>query len=919
MKKDKKQKFIRITAIILALLMVVPMLISAFATVAYGADITYVDDSGKKYTLTDFRDTQGHWAQAQIRAWADYKIINGYNGEFMPNNAITRCDIACIIDRLLNLSYTSYNSFRDLQSGQYYTDSMLKCYASGYIKGDEKNLRPLDTATREEVATILFRVFNMEEETSRSNFTDAGSISSWASSEVATMASKGFIKGYPDGSFGPQNNITRAELITMLDNIISVYITSNIKSSDNITLNAEGNVINTKKGMTISRSTLNEDLYCTQSCTNLTLIDTTIDGTAYLLADRIALKLTNSSVASIYTNAVADIKGAGSIELLHVSYEGSGTIIDDMPEKIILEPNASIMIGKAVYVNESNKAKEYDSEEIYKDLAKDGYKLTHSPSISLSDLKISADNIVSYSSLRPGQTGDGELKSFGILMMEGTSIPNIDDYDDKVSYRASYLDDYYADHGGTRGTISDEIGTQEEGTTYTYVPYALNYGGMIVYGEPIVLKAYDFEYNMTLLDPGDYPNSVKVILTFEGSNIPRISGVTLYYDTTPAYVAERNQKNMSLMRITDTDTRYQEDKVGERVLYSCSLSTVKNKVTGEYEMPTYFGYQIKFGDGSVYSEFPFLMNAVPDSLSPISSIETGYATVSNSNLTIADNKIETLNTIVNQYGIVYSYTDEGGVASSNFFDDSWDFMADGNSISLNSEQTYDVSLNIEDGKDIHYAAYVRTVEGYYFGGVKTYNAEDEGSGDIKTSMSMLKMVDGNLLLVVDSELSFPDVASSKIVYAKDSSGNEIPSLKNSSFSNHLVYYGGNRVQGSRFFIELPGNLDITTLKVQCYGEVKTTAYECSFEDITHFEPYLLFSSESDGLYHYNLVLPDVPDIISSVDVAGLPVSVSFDNETFVLSSSQDLSTYNGDYLLTVSLNSIGGKHNHTYVCKMAVN
>ena len=77
MKKNKKQKFIRITAIILALLMVVPMLISAFATVAYGADITYVDDTGKKYTLTDFRDTQGHWAQRQIKAWANYQIING--------------------------------------------------------------------------------------------------------------------------------------------------------------------------------------------------------------------------------------------------------------------------------------------------------------------------------------------------------------------------------------------------------------------------------------------------------------------------------------------------------------------------------------------------------------------------------------------------------------------------------------------------------------------------------------------------------------------------------------------------------------------------------------------------------------------------------------------------------------------------
>ena len=458
MKKNKKQKFIRITAIILALLMVVPMLISAFATVAYGADITYVDDTGKKYTLTDFRDTQGLWAQRQIKAWANYQIINGYNGNFMPDNAISRCDLACIIDRLMGLTYTSYNSFRDLQSGQYYTDSMLKCYAAGYIQGDGKDLRPLDTATREEVATILFRVFNMEEESSKSKFNDSSSISSWASTEVATMASKGFINGYPDGSFGPQNNITRAEFMTMLDNIVAVYITSNVKTSDTITNHWEGNAVINKRGMTLARSSISENLYCTQSCTNIILQDTKVDGTLYCFSDSFNLDLRNSSVNTVYTNSVATIKGVENIETLIVSYEGSGTIITEMPSTLILEAGASVLIGKATYVNDSSKSKTYDSEEIYADIAKDGYTLANSPSIHIDKISISADNIVSFQGLRPGQRGTGELKSFGILMMEGTNVPTIDDYDDKLSYRSSYLDEYYREQGGTRGRISEEIG-----------------------------------------------------------------------------------------------------------------------------------------------------------------------------------------------------------------------------------------------------------------------------------------------------------------------------------------------------------------------------------------------------------------------------------------------------------------------------
>ena len=919
MKKNKKKTFVRITAVVLALLMVVPMIISAFATVAYGAEITYVDDNGKKYKLTDFRDTQGHWAQAQIKAWANYQIIKGYNGNFMPDDEIKRCDIACIIDRLMGLSYTSYNSFRDLQPGEYYTESMLKCYAAGFIKGDEKNLRPLDTATREEVATILFRVFAMETDRGKS-FIDSGSISSWAVEEVSTMASKGYIKGYPDGSFGPQNNITRAELITMLDNIISIYITSAVKSADSITADIDGNVINTKKGMIFSRSNLGANLYCTQSCTGMELVDTEISGTIYLLSDKFSLKLTNSTIPLLYTNATATINGAENIEVLHVTYEGSGTVIDDMPSRIILEPNASITIGRAVYANESNKVKEYDSEEIYQDLAEEGYKLNNSPTISLSKLDISADNIVSFESLRPGQSGSGELKSFGILMMEGTSIPTLDDYDDKISYRASYIDDYYRENGGTRGRIADEVGKQEDGTTYTYVPYALNYGGMITYGEPVILKAYDFIYNMSLLDTGNYPESLRVVMTLEGSNIPKISSVLCYYDTTPAYVSERNYKAMTLMRITDTDTRYQDTVVGERVLYSCVINGIFDRKTNTYTNPSYFGYKISFADGakSVYSEFPSLMNAVPEVLSPLQSIETGYTSTSKDIVVINENKIKTLNTIVNEYGVVYSYTEKGGKPSEDKFDNSWNFMADGNSISLNSEEIYDVSLNIDGDKDIHYAAYVKTVEGYYFGDVKTYNISDSGVGNISTSINYLILPDDSLVAVIDSELTSPDVVSSKIVKAVNSNGDEISELQNTSFSNYLVCYGGNRMKGSRFFLSIPNSFDIYSLKVQCFGEVKCDAYEKTVEDIIEYKPYLVFNDESDGLYRYSVVLPEVPEIFTEVSIDGMSVDVSFDKNSFVLTSSSDLSSYSGNYLLTLKFNTKTDNFKQTYICPMEV-
>ena len=911
MKKNKKQKFIRITAIILALLMVVPMLISAFATVAYGAEITYTDEDGTRYTLTDFRDTQGHWAQDTIRSWAGYNIVKGYNGNFMPNDYIKRCDIACIIDRVFGLNYTSYNSFRDLQDGQYYTESLLKCYAAGFIQGDGKALRPMDTATREEVATILYRVFNMDEieGVSRAKFTDSSSISSWASNEVGLMASRGYIKGYPDGSFGPQNPITRAELMTLIDNIVAVYITSEVRMGDTITNQWDGNIVNNKRGVTFLRSSVSDNMYCTQSCTGVELRESEIEGTLYCFSDRMSLKLVNSPVNTVYTDAVADISGTKNVDTLIVSYEGSGTTVDEMPSTLVLEAGASIIIGRATYVNDSNKSKTYNSEEIYADIAKDGYQLNNSPSIQVGSIKITADNIVSFENLRPTQRGEGELKSFGILLMEGTNIPTLDDYDDKISYRASYLDEYYRENGGSRGIISDEIGEQEAGETYTYVPYAINYGGMMSYGEPVIIKSYDFDYYMTVLDTGKYPQEVQVVLTFEGSNIPPISNVICYYDTTAAYITNRRERSMGLLRITDVDTRYEDKTEKERVLYSTIISKYTDNSNGSEEViPTYFGYKIQFGDGSVYSEFPYLMNATPDKLSPISEIKTGKSRTSGDVVDIQDNFIKTLSTIVNQYGVVYCYTNEGEKPSENMFDNSWYFMAAGDSIPFESDKTYSVKLKREGAQDIYYAAYVRTVEGYYFGDIKQYQVSDAGTASFVTDVTAIKMPDNYLLSAVSINSSVLNITNSRVVDFYDLSGNKINGYSNSSFSDYLVQYGSSLIL-SRAFLSLPYLNNLGSFKVQCCGYDYGDAVICNVSDIIDFSPYLLFSNEANGVYNYNIVLPDInqegiKDIISSYDFSALSDGIVVDKENMILSSDVDLRNISRDVIFTVTLNAV---------------
>ena len=180
---------------ILCLFIVFSML---FSINVYGLSITYEDNEGKTVKLNDFLDTQGHWAHDTILKFANYNLIVGSNGNFMPNQPIKRGDLAIIIDRMLGLKSMSYNYFNDLFEEDYYASSLLKCVASEYITGVATNeINPNGFATREQVAVILTRIFDLNSNnySSLTSFKDDSKISSWARSCVSAMSRLGYING----------------------------------------------------------------------------------------------------------------------------------------------------------------------------------------------------------------------------------------------------------------------------------------------------------------------------------------------------------------------------------------------------------------------------------------------------------------------------------------------------------------------------------------------------------------------------------------------------------------------------------------------------------------------------------------------------------------------------------------------------
>ena len=173
-----------------------------------------------------------------------YAYIVGYpNGNVEPNGNITRAEVATIFFRLLTeevrtANSTQSNSLSDVTRGQWFNHAVSTLSSMGIVKGhNDGTFAPNAPITRAEFAAIAARFDDKNRDTS-SKFTDIAS--HWAKNEIGIAANKGWINGYPDGTFRPNQYITRAEAMTLVNRVLnrlpensSDLIDSMIKWPDN--------------------------------------------------------------------------------------------------------------------------------------------------------------------------------------------------------------------------------------------------------------------------------------------------------------------------------------------------------------------------------------------------------------------------------------------------------------------------------------------------------------------------------------------------------------------------------------------------------------------------------------------------------------------------------------------------------------
>lgn len=154
-----------------------------------------------------------------------FAYIVGYgNGEVRPQNSITRAEVAAIFFRLLeddvrDANYTRQNKFTDVSNDAWYCSAVSTLSAMGIISGyPDATFRPNASITRAEFAAIATR-FDVNGDKTPASFNDIAG--HWAKDEIAVAANNGWVNGYEDGSFRPQNKITRAETISLVNRVLN--------------------------------------------------------------------------------------------------------------------------------------------------------------------------------------------------------------------------------------------------------------------------------------------------------------------------------------------------------------------------------------------------------------------------------------------------------------------------------------------------------------------------------------------------------------------------------------------------------------------------------------------------------------------------------------------------------------------------
>lgn len=169
-------------------------------------------------------DITGHWAEPTLSEWLEQGYISGYeDGTVRPNQGVTRAEFLSFVNRVFAFNRTGEISFSDVKENDWYYENIAIAVEAGLMNGySDGTFRPNQIISREEIATVVGRLLALSEMETGSRFSDAEAIANWAIGHVGSVREHGILTGYPDGSYQPSQLATRAEAVIVLERALQV-------------------------------------------------------------------------------------------------------------------------------------------------------------------------------------------------------------------------------------------------------------------------------------------------------------------------------------------------------------------------------------------------------------------------------------------------------------------------------------------------------------------------------------------------------------------------------------------------------------------------------------------------------------------------------------------------------------------------
>lgn len=199
--------------------------------VSFLIPVTAVNAAGSDPTTgtNPFQDMENHWASRVVTKWHDHDWIQGYsNNHFEPARQVTRAEVVTLLYRAFQMKNKGTASpYPDVKKGDWFYNAVTAVYELGYIQGYPDGLfHPEDPITRNELTVIVYRVLEpvmKKDMVSQGGFADETELPAWAKDPVHVLKQLGIMNGYEDGTFRGFNKVTRAEAVVALDRALEKF------------------------------------------------------------------------------------------------------------------------------------------------------------------------------------------------------------------------------------------------------------------------------------------------------------------------------------------------------------------------------------------------------------------------------------------------------------------------------------------------------------------------------------------------------------------------------------------------------------------------------------------------------------------------------------------------------------------------